>query len=247
MKQPERLNLISHPSRNFGPRSIDSKIDMLVLHYTGMPSGKMALQRLCDPQAQVSSHYLVEEDGRIFKLVAEEMRAWHAGRGVWQGCDDVNSSSIGIEMVNPGHEFGYRAFPAAQIASVISLAQDILSRHDIPADRIIAHADMSPERKEDPGELFPWSQLADHGIGLWPSEPCQPENAPADVTENELEQRMNGLLRDLGYGPAHPRACRIAFQRHWRPSCIDGAADRQCIRILENLLAQCDRLQAVRT
>ena len=153
------------PSPNFDARR--GLPDMLVLHYTGMQTGEAALARLRDPDAKVSAHYLVEEDGRIFALVPEERRAWHAGRGVWQGETDINAVSIGIEVVNPGHEFGYRAFPDAQIEAVIALTADIRSRWSITDARIIAHSDMAPDRKEDPGELFPWKRLAQAGHGLW--------------------------------------------------------------------------------
>ena len=143
-------------------------IDMLVLHYTGMQSAEAALDRLCDPAAKVSSHYDITEDGAVHALVPEEKRAWHAGLSFWAGIRNVNASSIGIELVNPGHEFGYRAFPAVQIAALKDLAGGILSRHSIPASRVLGHSDVAPARKEDPGELFPWEALAASGIGLWP-------------------------------------------------------------------------------
>lgn len=227
------INILSHPSPNFGPRPDGCPIDILVLHYTGMPTGQAALDRLCDPQSSVSSHYLIEEDGRIFKLVDEDKRAWHAGRGRWQECADVNSHSIGIEIVNPGHEFGYRAFPDIQIASVIALCQDILARHDIPADRIIAHSDMAPDRKEDPGELFPWKRLAQNGIGIWP-------NPGDDIAVDQA--CFDQLLDRIGYrwpasdsdqtGLENNRIKRvIAFQRHWHPADISGVLNGQCMAI----------------
>ena len=147
---------------------------MVVLHYTGMKTGEEALARLCDAEAKVSSHYLVEEDGRIFRLVPEERRAWHAGKSFWRGDTDINSASIGIEIVNPGHEWGYRAFPDVQIDSVIALLSDIRERWEIPDGRILGHSDVAPSRKEDPGELFPWKRLAMAGHGLW----FEPEAAP---------------------------------------------------------------------
>ncbi len=230
-------NVIDHPSANFGPRPDDYPIDILVLHYTGMQSGQDALDRLCDPDSSVSSHYLVEEDGRIFRLVDEDKRAWHAGRGNWQDCLDVNSHSIGIEIVNPGHEFGYRPFPDKQITSVIALCQDILTRHKIPAGRIIAHSDMAPDRKEDPGEFFPWNLLAENGIGLWPGiRPTSPVNLP----------EFDRLLDQIGYGgpsddvteteqDAYRIKRYIAFQRHWRPSDISGVIDDECMGIAQAL------------
>jgi len=231
--------IIARPSPNCGDRPGDAKgdrkVDILVLHYTGMQSGAAALDRLCDPAASVSSHYLVEEDGTIFQLVDEDKRAWHAGRGQWQECNDVNSGSIGIEIVNPGHEFGYRAFPDIQIDAVITLCRDILTRHDIRPDRIIAHSDMAPDRKEDPGELFPWDRLAANGIGLWASaEPTKDDDA---CTETEFD----AMLDRLGYGPNDTLKRRIAFQRHWRPSDISGKLDGECAAILRSLLAKAGR------
>jgi|TARA_R110001583_G_scaffold17679_2_gene71316 N-acetylmuramoyl-L-alanine amidase len=233
-RKPSRQPIIWHPSPNFGDRPAGSTIDMLVLHYTGMPSGEMALARMCDPASQVSAHYMVEENGCIYQLVAESKRAWHAGRGQWRGCTDINSSSIGIEIVNPGHEFGYRPFAVAQIDAVIALCQEILGRYNIPAHHIIAHSDMAPERKEDPGELFPWQHLAENGIGLWPT--ASPEQHITETTDNDCETLFDGLLQQFGYGPEHGINNRIAFQRHWRPNCLDGRADGQSIAILQYLI-----------
>lgn len=230
-------HIIKHPSPNFGPRPDGCPIDILVLHYTGMTSGKAALDRLCDPESYVSCHYMVEEDGRIFQMVEEDKRAWHAGRGKWQDCSDVNSHSIGIEIVNPGHEFGYRPFPEVQIASVIALAGDIVARHAIPASRVIAHSDMAPDRKEDPGELFPWDQLVANGIGLWPKEPVSPTTSRADI------EQFDRLLDQIGFGEdpdVDPIKRVIAFQRHWRASDISGVVDAECIAIAKALVDQMD-------
>ena len=204
--------------------------------YTGMPSGEAALARLRDGEAQVSAHYLIEEDGRIFGLVPEERRAWHAGRGVWQGEDDCNAASIGIEIVNPGHEFGYRAFPDVQIASVIALIGDIRERWTVPDSRIIGHSDLAPERKDDPGELFPWKRLAEAGHGLW----FEPAAERIKALGGLLQKGDDGIgvvvlragLHRLGYGikpggdyDAETESAVRAFQRHWRQSRIDGVAD----------------------
>lgn len=236
---------IAAPSPNFNERRAPP--DMLVLHYTGMESGEAALARLRDPAAQVSAHYLVEEDGRVFQLVPEERRAWHAGRGVWQGQDDCNGASIGVEIVNPGHAFGYRAFPDAQIAAVIALIADVRSRWTIPDSRIVAHSDLAPDRKEDPGELFPWKRLAEAGHGLW-FEPA-PERIKA--LGGLLQKGDEGLgpmvlragLHRLGYGlkpggdyDAETETTVRAFQRHWRPSRIDGVADGETRARLVGLL-----------
>ncbi|WP_346504501.1 N-acetylmuramoyl-L-alanine amidase [Terasakiella sp. SH-1] len=166
-----------------------------------MKTGREALERMRDPGAEVSAHYMIEEDGRIFQLVKEADRAWHAGVAFWRGHSNINARSIGIEIVNPGHEWGYRAFPEAQLTSVINLCQDILSRHPIEARNIIGHSDIAPTRKTDPGELFPWQRLAENGIGLWPFE--------GDVTPASLSQ--------FGYDTSNWEAALSAFNRHFRP------------------------------
>ena len=238
-------DLIDASSPNFDQRRAPP--DALVLHYTGMKTGEAALARLRDPEAKVSAHYLVEEDGRIFRLVPEERRAWHAGRGVWQGETDLNAASIGIEIVNPGHEFGYRAFPDVQIAAVIALIGDIRERWTVPDARIIAHSDLAPDRKEDPGELFPWKRLAEAGHGLW-FEPAAERVAaltgllqPGDQGIGVVVLRA-GLHR-LGYGlkpggdyDDETAATVRAFQRHWRQDRVDGVADGETRARLVGLL-----------
>jgi N-acetylmuramoyl-L-alanine amidase len=237
------IDLVEAPSPNFDARRAPP--DMLVLHYTGMPTGEAALARLRDPDAKVSAHYLVEEDGRVFRLVPEERRAWHAGRGVWRGETDCNAASIGVEIVNPGHEFGYRAFPDAQVASLIALLGDIRGRWTIPDNRIIAHSDLAPERKEDPGERFPWDRLAQAGVGHWvkPSPPGDgrflspgEEGRPVEALQAMLalygyDQPVNGLF------DARTEAVVTAFQRHFRPARIDGVADASTITTLRDLIA----------
>lgn len=224
------MTFIEAVSPNFNERSVPP--DMLVLHYTGMKTGEEALARLCDAQAKVSSHYLVEEDGRVFRLVPEERRAWHAGKSFWKGETDINGRSIGIEIVNPGHEFGYRPFPEAQVAAVIELLSDIRSRWMIEDARIVGHSDVAPERKEDPGELFPWKTLAEAGHGLW----VEPDAAPGlPLREGEEGAGVFALqagLTRLGYdsapsGKYDAATATIvrAFQRHWRPEQVDGVAD----------------------
>jgi len=221
----------SQRSPNHQPRPADTPIDMLVLHYTGMPSAEAALARLCDPAAEVSAHYLIHQDGRVLALVDEDRRAWHAGQSFWRGQRDINSRSIGIELVNPGHEFGYQPFPDAQMDSLTRLAGQILDRHPIPARNLVGHADIAPQRKQDPGELFAWQELARLGIGLWPSETNAGIQAPRDV---------GALLRRWGYQAAEPAeisAAMVAFQRHFRPSCLDGQADAESLARLASLLA----------
>ncbi|MGV9008768.1 N-acetylmuramoyl-L-alanine amidase [Brevundimonas sp.] len=233
------------PSPNFDARR--GLPDMLVLHYTGMQTAAAAIARLCDAEARVSAHYVVDEDGSMLKLVPEERRAWHAGRGVWLGETDCNAASIGIEIVNPGHEFGYRDFPEVQIDAVISLIADIRTRWTIPDNRIIAHSDLAPERKQDPGERFPWKRLAGAGHGLW-FEPAQERIAALGVPLKVGDEGLGVIvlragLHRLGYGlpPGgdYDEATRLtveAFQRHWRPAQVDGVADGETRATLMGVL-----------
>ena len=159
------MDIIKSPSPNFNERG-GAQIDMLIIHYTGMKTGEEALERMCDAAAKVSAHYMIEEDGRIFQLVEEGKRAWHAGVSSWDGRSDINGHSIGIELVNPGHEWGYRPFPDVQIEALIVLIEDIKTRHDIKTEYVLGHSDVAPERKQDPGELFPWDVLAQKNLAL---------------------------------------------------------------------------------
>lgn len=238
------MDIIPAPSPNFNERA--GPPDILLLHYTGMESGEAAIARLRDPEAKVSSHYVVEEDGRIFTLVAEERRAWHAGVSFWKGERDINGRSIGIEIVNPGHEFGYRPFPDAQIDAVIALATDIRTRWMIADGDIIGHSDVAPNRKIDPGELFPWKTLAQAGHGLW----VEPEPAPgaplAEGAEGAGVFAFQAGLTRLGYEcppsgqfDADTTTVVTAFQRHWRPHQVDGIADGETrARLIALLRAQ---------
>ena len=223
-------------SPNADDRPGAAVIDMLVLHYTGMPSAADALDRLCDPTAQVSAHWLVDEDGTVWRLVPEERRAWHAGASAWAGRSRLNDVSIGIELVNPGHAWGYRPFPAAQLASLVTLARGIVRRWRIPPQRVLGHADIAPARKEDPGELFDWRGLAQAGIGLWPAAHAVPVEAGEAVAR---------ALRCVGYDLDQPGvdvACATrAFQRHWRQERVDGIADRETRARLAGLLALINR------
>jgi len=210
------------PSPNHDDRG-GSAIDMLVLHYTGMKTAEAALARLCDPAAKVSAHYTVDEDGTVYVHVPEARRAWHAGVSSWAGETDINARSIGIELVNPGHEFGYRDFADAQIETLIALCHGILLRHPIPSLRVLGHSDVAPARKEDPGELFPWERLARAGIGLWP------KGLASDLGPEALGR--------YGYDPDAPQDKLImAFQRHFRPKKLDGRWDGECGRLLSGLL-----------
>ena len=226
--------------------------DILLLHYTGMPSTEDAVQRLCDAQSKVSAHYVVDEDGRVSQLVPEQLRAYHAGDSSWEGESDINSRSIGIEIGNPGREYGYPDFPERQIAAVIALARDIVVRHAIRADRVLAHSDVAPGRKNDPGEKFPWAKLAAAGVGLW-VEP-RPLAAGAELGLGDKGEPVRALQRNLadyGYGveatgrfDERTRDVVIAFQRHFRPARVDGIADRSTRETLAALRAQRDKRAA---
>jgi N-acetylmuramoyl-L-alanine amidase len=245
------LNRIEEtPSPNFGPRVGGGPIDILLLHYTGMQSEETALDWLRDPRSSVSSHYFVFEDGRIVRLVEESARAHHAGVSNWAGERDINSRSIGIEIANPGHEFGYRPFPAPQIESLIALCSDILARHPIPPARVLAHSDVAPLRKADPGELFPWRQLHEAGIGNYV------EPVPlGDDDGLKFGDRGAGVLqlkdrfREYGYGLAEGdefdagmAGVVAAFQRHFRPERVDGVADNSTQATLDRLLESLGRV-----
>ena len=220
-------SVISRPSPNHDPRPAGVPIDMLVLHYTGMRTSADARERLCDPEAKVSAHYLVDEDGATYALVAEDRRAWHAGQSFWRGARDVNARSIGIELVNPGHEFGYRPFPEAQMQALFELCRGILARHPIPARNVVGHSDVAPERKQDPGELFDWPRLASLGIGLWPD-----RVEPAPVPEAEIV----AMLGSFGYDTAEPQAAIRAFHRHFLATRQSAVADGETAGRLKALL-----------
>jgi N-acetylmuramoyl-L-alanine amidase len=233
------------PSPNHDERKDGRSPDMILLHYTGMESGEAALERLCAPESKVSAHYVVFEDGRIVQCVPEMRRAWHAGVSSWAGEADINSCSIGIEIVNPGHDFGYPEFPRRQIAAVITLCRSILTRRGpISPDRVLAHSDVAPSRKQDPGEKFPWGLLNESGIGHWVKPAPITEGgvlAPGD--EGEAVAQMQQALRSYGYGvPATgrfddvTRDVVVAFQRHFRPARVDGIADLSTLQTLHALI-----------
>ena len=219
------------PSLNHDERPAGEPVDTLILHYTGMRTAEEAIGRLRDPASRVSAHYVVEEDGAIWRLVPEGRRAWHAGVSHWRGREALNGRSIGIEIVNPGHEWGYRPFPALQMAAVCDLCLDILTRHSIAARDVVAHSDVSPDRKQDPGELFDWEGLAANGVGLWPR--------PAGGTPRAVEaSSAPALLGAIGYRTDLPLPVLLsAFQRRWRPERIDGAADAATLALLDAVAA----------
>lgn len=233
------------PAINFNERRDGQVPEILLLHYTGTPTAEYAIDLLTTDTGQVSCHYLVHEDGRIVHMVDEDMRAWHAGASSWDGRDDVNSRSIGIEIVNPGHGPDYRDFPDAQIEAVIALSRDIISRHAIQPRHVLAHSDVAPGRKIDPGEKFPWAALAGHGVGLWATDVVVPGDG--DLREGDCGNEVTQLRRNLrafGYGISEDHTFDgwthtvvRSFQMHYRPSCCDGVADGQTRAVLEALLA----------
>lgn len=208
-------------SPNYASRGEPPRIDMLVIHYTGMRSAEAAIERLCDPATRVSAHYVVEENGTIWRLVPEARRAFHAGASCWEDERDLNAVSLGIEIVNPGHEWGYRRFPDAQMTSVELLCRELISRYSIPPHRIVGHSDIAPARKADPGELFDWPRLARTGIGIWP--------APNPVVSKREVDNARSIadLTAIGYCATEQSQAPalVAFQRRFRPSCCDGRLD----------------------
>jgi N-acetylmuramoyl-L-alanine amidase len=235
-------------SPNFGPRRETSKPDMIVLHYTGMQSAAAAEAWLCDPASEVSSHYLVHEDGRIVQMVRESDRAWHAGKSSWEGRTDVNSCSIGIEIANPGHAFGYPPFPKRQVEAVIELCTGIVARHAIAPERVLGHSDVAPGRKIDPGEKFPWRKLHAAGIGhLVQAVPIRPGPALMKGDAGAPVEELQSMLALYGYGVEitgvfDPQTEIVVetFQRHFRPRKVDGVADRSTVGTLRNLLISLD-------
>jgi len=206
-----------------------------LLHYTGMQSAEEAVARLRDPAARVSSHYVIDEDGAVLRLVAEDQRAWHAGVSYWAGAREINARSIGIEIVNPGHEWGYRPFPAPQMQSVIGLSQQIVAQYGIPAARVLGHSDVAPLRKQDPGELFDWRTLAVQGIGLWPKpQPASWDEATFLAALNRYGYDIDGSASTAPDTAHH--AAILAFERHFRPQQLSGRADDELAAILNGLL-----------
>lgn len=246
MRQPDSPVVSDlKPSANWGERAAGATPDMIVLHYTGMPDAQAALDWLCNGDSQVSAHYFVFEDGRIVQMVSEDKRAWHAGRSFWQGVTDINSCSIGIEIANPGHEHGYVDFAGPQIDAVIALCRDIVARHAIAAERLLAHSDVAPARKRDPGERFPWQRLHEAGLGHWvPPAPLAGGEELRIGGEGpavaEFQPRLAGYGYDVecnGRYDERTQASVTAFQRHFRPARVDGVADASTIATLGALVA----------
>jgi len=245
LKKPDSsfaASVISSPNR--GERRSCRAVNALILHYTGMPTGDVALARLIDPSSQVSAHYLVWEDGRIDQLVPERARAWHAGVAIWKGETDINSASIGVEIVNPGHEGGSPPFPQRQIAATVALAQDICARWSIRPERVLGHSDVAPARKRDPGEAFPWETLWQEGVGHWVAPaPLNGGGLFSPGEEGPSVRALQAMLALYGYGldltgvyDRKTQAAVTAFQRHFRPERVDGKADASTIATLKALI-----------
>jgi N-acetylmuramoyl-L-alanine amidase len=235
-----------HPSPNFEPRRGVGQPDMLLLHYTGLKSCAKAIDWLSRPESKVSCHYVVDEAGQITQMVAEDQRAWHAGLASWLGETDINSASVGIEIHNPGHELGYPEFPEPQMRALEALCADIVARHRIRPERVLAHSDVAPKRKKDPGEKFPWARLAGKGIGHWvpPVAVLAADPGIARDAAGPLVADVQGMLARYGYG-IQPTGgfdpltefVVTAFQRHFRPERVDGRIDQSTITTLEHLAA----------
>ena len=242
---PDQAGAEVRASPNFGERRGFARPDMILLHYTGMESGEAAEAWLCNPASEVSSHYLVHENGRIVQMVRESDRAWHAGKSFWRGNADINSCSVGIEIVNPGHACGYKAFPKRQIEAVIELCLGITGRHAVRPERVLAHSDVAPGRKVDPGEKFPWKTLAEAGLGLFVP-PARISTGPAldSGAAGPAVEDVQASLARCGYGieitgayDERTRTVVAAFQRHFRPRRVDGVADASTLETLRRLLA----------
>ena len=243
------------PSPNHTERTDAGLPDMIVLHYTGMRDNEAAIRQLCSPASEVSAHYVVLQDGHIVQLVAESRRAWHAGVSSWAGETDINSRSIGIEIANPGHEHGYPDYPRRQVAAVTALCRSIFTRYQVAPDRVLAHSDVAPARKQDPGEKFPWKLLADSGIGLWVNPAPITQTGPIYVlgdTNQAIEEVQRLLARygysvtPTGYLDGNTRDAVAAFQRHFRPIRVDGVVDVSTTATLKALLALRDeRLNSI--
>ena len=234
------------PSPNFGERAEGCAIDMLLLHYTATPTNAYALELLTSPEAGVSSHYLIDGEGRIFQMVAEQHRAWHAGEAVWAGQSDINSCSIGIEIQNQGAALAkVPAYGKAQMQAVVALCKDIVLRHNIAQHRVLGHSDVAPHRKQDPGAHFDWQQLAREGVGLWFDQISTDEQLPLELNNPDEIKGLQEKLCKIGYGleitgefDERTHLVVTAFQRHYRPSLVNGVLDRQTADLIDLLLAK---------
>ncbi len=226
------MEIFDRPSPNHDERPAGTPVDMLILHYTGMLSFEDALDRLADPDAKVSAHYAIGRDGAVYRMVDEDRRAWHAGVSFWRGHTDINGRSIGIELENKGHEYGYEDFTEPQMSSLLELCHGILARHPIPPRNVVGHSDVAPTRKEDPGEKFDWERMAAEGIGLWPGK--------TTLTGRIGTGEFNRLLNRYGYDLADESAAILAFHRHFRPSDVSGPVNKDSLAALSSLFYQAE-------
>lgn len=222
------MKVFKTPSPHFNERTLP--IDSILIHYTDMPTAAEALAWFSNPASNVSAHYLIDEKGYVYQLVPENKRAWHAGESYWQGCTDLNSCSVGIELANPGHSYGYLPFPEAQIDALMWLCKDIMTRWNISPSRILGHSDVAPRRKQDPGHLFPWEKLAQEKLGLWKN-----ERVIVSKAKQFNFDFMEGLHK-IGYETVSPTHTLLAFQRHFQPHKVDGIADEETFSLLQALL-----------
>ena len=236
---------VETPSPNHEPRPPGTPVDMLILHYTGMATAAAALDRLREPDAKVSAHYLIDTDGTIHAMVPESRRAWHAGAAEWAGARDINDRSVGIELVNPGHDIDYRAFPEAQITALIDLGTVIRARHPIPAHRVLGHSDVAPQRKADPGERLPWDRLVAHGLGIAPVETEPPPALPEIAWFQRTLATIGYAAPDSGELDAATRNVLTAFQRRFRREAITGAPDSGTAARLVGVYRQLEALGAL--
>jgi len=232
------MKIIKNPSPNFENRPPGVSVNLLLFHYTGMKSASEAIARLCNPNSKVSAHYLIDEGGNIFSLVEENKRAWHAGVASWNDDVDINNISVGVEIANPGHEFGYSRYPERQMVAVETLSIDIIKRHSIRAARVLAHSDVSPSRKCDPGELFDWERLAAAGIGIWPKMlPVSVDFEIGSIRQCQKQLKMIGYsLKVTGVLDECTRDTILAFQRHWLPNRLTGKFDVETVWRMKSLL-----------
>ena len=232
------MKIIKSSSPNVENRPPSISVNLLLFHYTGMKSASEAIARLCNPNSKVSAHYLIDEVGNIFSLVAENKRAWHAGVASWNDDVDINNISVGVEIANPGHEFGYSRYPEQQMVAVETLSIDIIKRHSIRAARVLAHSDVSPSRKCDPGELFDWERLAAAGIGIWPKMlPVSVDFEIGSIRQCQKQLKMIGYsVKVTGVLDECTRDTILAFQRHWLPNRLTGKFDVETVWRMESLL-----------
>lgn len=240
---PDHPSAIVCESPNYNDRR--HSLDMLVLHYTGMENGEKALKWLCMKESQVSSHYLVMEDGQIYQMVPETKRAWHAGVSSWERQEDLNSRSIGIEIVNAGHEFGLPDYPQIQIQAVLKLSQDILSRWPVPPHRVVGHSDIAPSRKRDPGEKFPWKFFFENGVGLWAQEIEKSEVFLRIGERGNNVSQLKHRFKEFGYGVSDGdefdqsfKQVVSAFQRRFLPDSVTGDVCTATAEKLDMLIEQ---------